>query len=406
MKTSCRNIAILFLISWVLPGQPPAMASSWVSVAGYVFGGATPLCALVLVNGQTQFSCDGTGRYDLQAPLDENGLVTVMAFADGFAPFATVLPPEQASAYQVAMLPDQQSPALQAYASVVTSTQEGRFVVSGVVISGSIPVCALVLANGSSLFSCGEILGQFSLDVPPDEQGNIALMIFATGFKPYKQTLVADPDTDGDGSPDRVDDDDDSDGVFDSDDVCPLLPHGDCPEPITDTVLVDGREWAQVDLFTNLSWVELSAACPDGACLPGAVLNGRDMTGWTWASAAQLNRLINYYLGAAELGLGPDQLETTPGPSDEPYWFSAMTGAFRYSHIRLPWSYWTSGWLSELSASDTPSELCPTGAVGADTYYEGRFNLVSWYHATSSSGQACDERNAGTGAWFYRDLPN
>jgi len=404
MKDLPRRAASAALLALLLPGQPAALASQWVPVAGYVYADSTPLCALVLANGQTQFSCDGTGRYQLQVPLDENGRVTVMAFADGFAPFTQILPPDQAGEYQVAMIPDQQGPSLRSYASVSPSAQDGRYVLSGIVVSGSRPVCALVLANGSSVFSCGESHGQLSLDVPADDNGDITLMVFATGFQPYKKILVADPDTDEDGIVDRVDDDDDNDGLFDADDACPLLPDQRCPEPITETVLVAGREWAQVDLFTGLSWIEVNTACPDGACLPGAVLNGKDMTGWTWASASNFNRLVNHYLGADELGLGYDQLETVPGPPDEPGWFGAMARAFRYSDIHLPWSYRIVGWLPEPSTSDTPSALCPTGMVGVDTYYEGGFNLVSWYRSTSRGGQMCEEGNAGTGAWFYRDL--
>jgi hypothetical protein len=52
-----------------------------------------PVCALVLANGQYVFSCDGTGAYQLNVPLDVNGEVTVSAFADGFTPFTiTAIP--------------------------------------------------------------------------------------------------------------------------------------------------------------------------------------------------------------------------------------------------------------------------------------------------------------------------
>jgi len=44
----------------------------------------------------------------------------------------------------------------------------------------------LVLANGVSMFSCGGA-GQYSLDVPLDQDGNVTLMVFAAGFKPYKE---------------------------------------------------------------------------------------------------------------------------------------------------------------------------------------------------------------------------
>jgi hypothetical protein len=76
------------------------------------------------------------------------------------------------------------------------------------------------------------------------------------------------------------------------------------PQPITDTVTVDGREWAQVDLFTNLTWDHINAVCPEGVC--AGILNGFDMTGWAWASVDDVNALFNFYIGSEKLGPGPD----------------------------------------------------------------------------------------------------
>ena len=55
------------------------------------------------------------------------------------------------------------------------------------------------------------------------------------------------------------------------------------------------REWAQPDLFLNLAWNDISSACPANEC--AGVLNGYDMTGWTWASPADVYGLYNEYLG-------------------------------------------------------------------------------------------------------------
>jgi hypothetical protein len=75
-----------------------------------------------------------------------------------------------------------------------------------------------------------------------------------------------------------------------------------------DIVTVDGREWAQVDQFTNLSWNDINDVCPMGICIDNGVLNGHNMTGWTWASVDDVNALFNYYIGSDELGSGPDYL--------------------------------------------------------------------------------------------------
>jgi hypothetical protein len=63
-----------------------------------------------------------------------------------------------------------------------------------------------------------------------------------------------------------------------------------------DTVAVDGREWAQVDQFTDLSWSDINAVCPEGVC--DGMLNGYNMTGWTWASVEDVTALFNHYTGS------------------------------------------------------------------------------------------------------------
>ena len=46
----------------------------------------TPVCALVLSNGQFGFTCDGSGQYALNIPLDNNGQFKLQVYAQGFAP--------------------------------------------------------------------------------------------------------------------------------------------------------------------------------------------------------------------------------------------------------------------------------------------------------------------------------
>lgn len=75
--------------------------------------------------------------------------------------------------------------------------------------------------------------------------------------------------------------------------------------PITDTVTVDGTEWAQVDLFLGLTWSDINVVCPAGVCGSGT-LNGFDMVGWSLASIDNMNTLFNHYIGFAALGPGPD----------------------------------------------------------------------------------------------------
>jgi hypothetical protein len=68
-----------------------------------------------------------------------------------------------------------------------------------------------------------------------------------------------------------------------------------------DTVTVAGKEWAQVDQFSNLSWNDINAVCPAGVC--SGILNGYNMTGWTWASVGEFEELISAYEEIGEGGV-------------------------------------------------------------------------------------------------------
>ena len=70
------------------PGVFPGSAGKRINIAGNVLleDTQTPICALVLANGQHMFSCDGTGSYALNIPLDTNGQFKLQVYADGFAP--------------------------------------------------------------------------------------------------------------------------------------------------------------------------------------------------------------------------------------------------------------------------------------------------------------------------------
>jgi PEP-CTERM motif len=63
-------------------------------------------------------------------------------------------------------------------------------------------------------------------------------------------------------------------------------------------VQVEGREWFQPIDFAGLGWSEIDSVCPassDGVC--SGLLNGNDVSGWTWASVDDVIVLFNYFLG-------------------------------------------------------------------------------------------------------------
>ena len=66
----------------------PGSAGKRINITGNVLlqDSQTPICAMVLANGKHMFSCDGTGSYALNIPLDNNGQFKLQVYADGFAP--------------------------------------------------------------------------------------------------------------------------------------------------------------------------------------------------------------------------------------------------------------------------------------------------------------------------------
>lgn len=50
----------------------------------------SPLCGLVLANGQFMFSCSPNGTYSLNVPFDSSGAITLFGFVDGHFPFKAV----------------------------------------------------------------------------------------------------------------------------------------------------------------------------------------------------------------------------------------------------------------------------------------------------------------------------
>jgi len=169
-------------------------APEWVPINGNVrLADGTPVCAMVLANGQYMFSCGGDGAYSLNVPLDNQGQVTLFAFADGFAPFRITAAAAGLPAVVRPQTADPDSP-------LITLTQDMECAGNGWVrIRGEIesfggdPLCALVLANGQHMFTCGASQGQHDLTVPMDENGNITVFGFADGFQPYSETDIAPP---------------------------------------------------------------------------------------------------------------------------------------------------------------------------------------------------------------------
>ena len=181
---------MLFFMAIVFAASS-ANAATWTNIDGRVLTQTgTPVCAMVLANGQHMFSCGGAGSYNLRVPLDNKGLVTLQVFASGFAPFRQTLTTGQATNFTVDMRRDDTGRTFDVtYQTGPSASSAGWVNVAGTIVFNGTPLCAMVLINGQNMFSCGQNPGNYRLDAPFDSNGNITVQVFAFGFQPFRFTF-------------------------------------------------------------------------------------------------------------------------------------------------------------------------------------------------------------------------
>jgi len=145
----------------------------------------SPLCALVLANGQFVFSCSPTGSYSLDIPLDAAGQFTLFGFADGHFPYKGVFS-GVSGRYDITLTVANSGSA--PLKSVLASPKATVTITGSVTNNLGAPLCALVLANGQPVFSCAPT-GSYTLDIPLDTAGQFTLFAFAEGHFPYKKVF-------------------------------------------------------------------------------------------------------------------------------------------------------------------------------------------------------------------------
>jgi hypothetical protein len=155
-------------------------------------------------------------------------------------------------------------------------------------------------------------------------------------------------------------------------------------------VLVDGKLWEQPEDFLSLSWDAISAVCDPntGAC--NGTLNGKNVTGKTWASTAQVGSLFeavgipnftdsdpNYVLLGFDSPLAPLIFEAGFSATFEDLSQRYVAGWTRSLGPSGSNQAYEATWVDGLSSGGTPDN------VGTD-----------WLYFT---GQSTDRR----GAWLF-----
>jgi len=187
-KMLSRIKTLLVVVALIISGT--AYAADRVGINGTVLYDEKPVCTMVLANGESMFSCNPDGKYELKVPLDGNGKITLFAFGDGLAPFKQILMPQEAAGFTINMksaLPDSPTMTL---THQLTQLESDWVEISGTVTAsiGETPLRAMILANGAYVFSdAGD--GKYELKAPLDANGRTTLLGFVDGFAPFKEIV-------------------------------------------------------------------------------------------------------------------------------------------------------------------------------------------------------------------------
>ena len=307
--------------------------------------------------------------------------------------------------------------------------------------------------TGGGFFCAGSTAATCMVTLPGGVGGNAIIALFASGsiMPVYKDVGF---DTDNDGVADRIDEDDDNDGLLDGDDNCPLQgPNDDglgcpdtdsdgvadyldaCPdegflgqvyengcrfgEPITHTLVdTSGIEWAFPADFRGLDFDAIAALCPydpvSNAFPCSGELNGYDMEGWNFARTGDVYGLYTRYLEAAgqvikscDFNLGPvggcaaydyllldDMVED--GFAVQQYEYEVLPGAYYFA---------VAGWSINDNSDDNASKMfAAIVQVGSSVILldSPAFTCGSRFDEDDLACAAIANNPQYTGAWFYR----
>ena len=156
---------------------------------------------------------------------------------------------------------------------------------------------------------------------------------------------------------------------------------------------VDGREWRELYQTTGLSWTDVASVCPtDGATPCSGTVGGRDLTGWTWATAGQVQDLLDDHAP----GLATADPPVVTGI--EGFWAGiSFLGVMRwttYSSSTYSYYEFTSGW----TASKDAASGLPIGGFASYSH-----SLAgSTANGSIGLGTAADAASTTRGVFLWR----
>ena len=206
MMTFMQRGALVLVAVMLLLGQKSAFAQALacslpctpgptdtcVDVSGVVTYEASTVSALVLINGVSQFSKESDGKYGCKVLVKSDGVITVKAFAGGFAPYTQEITQSQADGFAINILALNPADAVM---NVTVNVQPsdgkpGAYDLSGDVKSFGQPVNAYMIGSGVESFS-NPTSGDFTLQgLFPDSDGQIELFAFADGHQSYSRFIT------------------------------------------------------------------------------------------------------------------------------------------------------------------------------------------------------------------------
>jgi len=152
----------------------------------------------------------------------------------------------------------------------------------------------------------------------------------------------------------------------------------------------NGTEWRQLYETTGLSWNQLAGICPrDGVTPCSGSVGSTSLTGWVWATDAQVVGLMGRFAPAILTAqpptvAGPEYFLIAGGFLGEMRWTTSIALTYFFTEA-------ANGWTSSTDAAGEP--LAGTVAMGFPPA-SGTF--------TVGAGGARDDASSGRGAWLWR----